>query len=84
MPLSHAVLSESPYVSCIQCGSVWETAVYDGCNDIGGTYSETFTYHCPGPEGYHVPECTCACCVYGDCGHDGDKTCFDPDRELNR
>ncbi|MFI1409381.1 hypothetical protein ACH4Y0_05545 [Streptomyces sp. NPDC020707] len=80
--MSHAVLSQDEYVSCLQCGSTWETSFYDGVHQPGA-YSETFTSWCPGPDGFHVPECTCACCVYGDCGHDGDKTCFDPNRELN-
>lgn len=63
MSLSHAVLSESPYMTCLQGASVWETEVYDGANSLGSTYSENFTHHCPGPDGYHVPECACACCV---------------------
>ncbi|MFI2757804.1 hypothetical protein ACH5A3_02840 [Streptomyces echinatus] len=78
--MQHVAPSHSPYIACIQCESVWEAEVYEAANGIGGSYSEGFTYECPGSEGYHVPECTCACCVYRDCGHDGDKTCFDPNR----
>ncbi|MFD8685340.1 hypothetical protein [Streptomyces sp. NPDC059651] len=77
MPLSHVVPGDSPYMTCFQCASVWATEVYEAASE---SYSEEFTYHCPGSEGYHVPECTCACCVYGDCGHDSDQTCFDPNR----